>query len=286
MTDAAPRHRRLASAGLALAAALVAGGGLAGCQYGKRAILESREATIGLTQRIAFESEKDRTIVYRTTGAISVNVDSFGGSVEIEADPDLTETYVTVTRVAKHGWGRTDDARRSLREIDATVELVPGPLGQELRLRAVSLSDEPHFQALNVVIETPAVRGVRVHTENGDVEAFDVEGPIDIRTSDGDVKVLTNRRIDTAVQIINDSGDVDFRVRGESMGRLDLAARRGEVFHNVREGIVVVHAGTTHDRILATYNRGDNPIVLRAADGDVRFASVENARAVGRFIFD
>ncbi len=113
---------------------------------------------------------------------------------------------------------------------------------------------------------------------------MDIQGEVHVRTSDGEARVMTNYPMLRPVTIINDAGDIAYRVRAESAGSLDFQALRGRVLHHVNLGELIVHPGTDHDTLLATFNGGQNPIVLRAADGEIRFASVERPTHVGLFI--
>ena len=86
------------------------------------------------------------------------------------------------------------------------------------------------------------------------------------------------------MQIINNKGDIVFRIRSESTGELDCRAVRGIVTHHATHGRMIIHPGTSHNTLLATLNEGGNPMVLRAADGDISLAVVPNPTHVGIFI--
>lgn len=257
---------------------------LTACEVGDVAESLHDRALAGIDS-IAYEDIHDDPIIVDVTGPMEVDVESFNGDVVVEVNDELDHGIVTFTREATHGYGRTEEAARSLADISASMDITGGELGQVLMVRTSTEHAEPHFQRVKVKIELPEVEGLRVRTRNGGVRAVGISGPIDIETDDGDVRVMTYFAIDDPVTIVNHSGDIDLRIRGESMGELDFQALRGRVFSRVKYGRLRVHPGTDHDTFLATFNDGVNPIVLRTADGDVRFAVVADPMAVGQFIF-
>ena len=228
----------------------------------------------------------DPALEFDTAGPIGVDVEILAGDVAVMVDEELTTTRVTLTRRASHGWGRDNEAKGSLDEIQTSAEMVPGSLGPVLQVRASTLHAEPYYQAVDVEIRTPDVEGVRIHTSEGNVIVRGGAGRVDIQTRDGDVRVMTERPMTDSVRIINDYGNVDYRVRGESTGAFDVQAFHGTVQQRVDYGQFRVYQGTDQSTLRATLNNGTNPVVLRAANGDVRFAVVKNPEQVGAFILD
>ena len=245
-------------------------------------VVASLENVIGRgADSLATKRITDHPIYFKIPGPIAIDVESFNGDVRIRVVPDLDTGVLTFSRRAVHGFGRTDDAKLSLRQIHCEAGIVPGELGQVLQIRTTTTHAEPHYQRADVIIELPNVDGVRVRTRSGHVYATGVGGEIDIVTSDGDVRVMTEEPLLQAVRIFNNGGDIDYRVRAESTGELDCSSLRGRVFHNARHGRLIVHEGTSFDVLRATLNDGRNPVVLRTADGDVRLAVVEAPMQVG-----
>ncbi len=233
----------------------------------------------------SYRNAEDDPIILDVGGPISVDVESFNGSVTIKADDKLDKATIRIVREATHGFRRRDEADASLAEIDYAVELIPSQLGHRLAVRTWTIHPEPHFQRAHVYIEAPAVDGVTVRTRRGSVYATDIEGIVEIETSEGDVRVMTSLPLRQAVSISNREGDIDYRVRGESSGAFDCEAVRGQVDYRVLYGRLIVHRGTDHDSMLATFNNGTNPIRLRTVDGNIRIAIVHNPTRVGTFIF-
>ena len=76
--------------------------------------------------------ETDETIRLETTGVVSIDLDSFAGSVLVKANKNLSETLVTVERATRHGFQRYGEAGRYLDLIDYTVSLDRGTSGEEI----------------------------------------------------------------------------------------------------------------------------------------------------------
>jgi len=260
--------------------------GAAGCDTGRVYFMNMTEAGARAADSFSYESEDEPTLLVGTSGPVAVDVESFGGDVEIFVDPDLAQPEVSITRRAMHGFLRSDESQASLAQISSSVTVSPGALGQVLVVRTSTTHGEPHFQAADVEIHLPACENVRVVTHNGDVEIVDVSGTVDVTTDDGDIIVATNHALTQPVTIINNSGDVDYRIRSESTGDFDCRAYRGQVIPNFRRGEVRVLPGTQHDAFFGRLNRGENLVTIRAADGHVRIAVVEDPTLYGPFVGD
>jgi len=192
---------------------------------------------------------------------------------------------VTIRRVAIHGAGRQEEAEASLSQIDYIVEVVPGDLGQVLRIRTFTTHAEPHFQRADIHIDVPAVDGVFVRTERGDVVAINIEGEVDIANKLGDVRIMTNLPMKRSVTIVNSEGDIEYRVRGESTGVFDCTADGGRVEHRVKYGTFRIAPNRRSGRLQAALNQGDNLIDLRTQDGNIFIAVVADPTAVGILLF-
>ena len=233
----------------------------------------------------SYQSQEDDPLILNVAGPVAIDVVSFGGDVIITASDKFSEATVTVRREATHGSARKKEAKASLAEIGYSAVVVPGGSGRVLEVRTWTGHPEPHFQRAHLEISVPAATGVTVRTRDGLVEAVDIEGAVDIECAGGDVRVMTNRPMWQAVTVVNDQGDIDYRVRGESTGSLDCVAKNGNVAYRVRQGRLIVNE-VTPDTLRATLNNGKNPIRLRTTGGDIRIAVVHNPTEVGEKIVD
>jgi hypothetical protein len=233
----------------------------------------------------SFHTKEDDPLILNVAGPVAVDVESFGGDVIIIANERLTEATVTVTRQARHGTSRKKESKASLADIGYSAVVVPGKTGPVLEIRTWTGNPEPHFQRAHLAIDVPVVTDVTVRARNGLVEAVDIEGAADIESFGGDVRIMTNRPMRQPVTVVNDRGDIDYRVRGESTGSLDCVAVKGKVDYRVRNGRLIVNE-VAHDTLRATLNDGANPIRLRTTNGDIRVAVVHNPTEVGEKIVD
>lgn len=218
---------------------------------------------------------------------VHFDIELFQGDVVIEADPSLKELKVSMTRESHHGVTRVNEAKDALEAIGASAETVDDERGRTLRIRASTTHPEQHFQKANIHIKAPAVGDVRIRTRRGQIELTDIQGTVDIETSDEDVIVMTNWPMTQPVTILTSRGDIDYRVRAESTGAFDAHSLGGKVLFRQRYGRwLMKDAGSTRDRVVATLNGGENPITLRTVNGMIRVAVVHDPVAEGTFIVD
>ena len=277
---------------VALAATLTLPGAmLGGC---------SRSTTDGsMLSPLTYERSEEPTTIFEVVGPVAVDVDTFAGDVEIEAKPKYAgQVRVIITREARHGWGRKDEAKASLDQIGSSIELGAAPggetdesggevtIGQTLVVRTWTDHAEPHFNRAHVKIELPAAEGVRIKTTRGQVIVMGASGGIDIDAGGGgDVRLVTAEPLTRSVTIVNQGGSIDFRVRGESSGAILGQSIRGQVDMRATAGLVKIHDGTNSTTLVATLNQGKNPVQLRTVDGHVRIAVVDDPYEFGDKIF-
>jgi len=277
-----PQHRMISSVfGAGLAAATALGLALAsGCSGPKTPAWASFNPNNWSNKRIA-----DEPILFDLEGPISVNVETFGGDVIIEGDPEAEQGSVQIVREAVHGWGRSGEARASLADISASAEIVAadvarGELGQTLQVLTSTLNAEPHLQRAHVWIKAPEIETVTVRSDDGDVRITHIEGAVDVEASDGNVRVATNRVMRQPVTIINNNGHIEYRVRGESSGDFDAQTINGRVSASVRYGTLIIQPTTREDLYQAKFNDGANKVILRTSNGDIKIAVVPDAESV------
>jgi hypothetical protein len=259
---------------------------LSACDHVKRVATGLEYTVTSSADALAGRKEREEPRLFAVAGPIGIDIESFGGDVIIDVDEEYEHLELVVTRRAIHGYGRRDEADASLEQISYTAEFVPGELGQVLQIRATTTHAEPYFQRLEIRIKAPEIEGVKVHTRNGDVHARRIRGAVDIATDDGDVRVMTPYPMHERVNIVNNAGDIDFRIRGESAGTIDGESTRGSVLARVERGTFIVHPSTSFNRLRGTLNDGENEFSFRTIDGDVRIAVVKAPTKVGRMIFD
>ena len=225
----------------------------------------------------------DGVIQLRSRGPIDVVVDSIGGDVEVLSNPSVEVTTVQIIRQAYHGYLRTSESYDALGLIDWSADLTPGPGPIEtLSVKTVYNGPEIWFIRTHIRIETPSLDRVRVHTVRGSVTVRNNTGPVDIETTEGDALVATIHPLRDANKIIVYEGDVDYRVPGGSTGDFDVQVIDG----TIKTRIIAGHWRYTEqenrtDLIHAILNGGQNPVIIRTTDGDIRIAVVKNPLGYG-----
>ena len=230
----------------------------------------------------------DPRIVVATNGPVDIDLESFGGTVLVEAVPGLKNTIIEPVRHANHGHLRRDEAEAALDEMDYVVELIPGDLNRET-VRVVATSDdlEEHFQGIDFRIRTADLGSVRVRTDQGRVWVKNNTGGVDVETTHGDIRVITEHPMNEPIILVTKEGDVDYRAPKGSTGIYDLRSIGGLVYNRFTEARVV---STSADNDPATFvadvGGGLNPVLVRTTYGDIRVAVTEFPTGVGPIIME
>ena len=221
------------------------------------------------------------------SGPVSVDVVTFAGKVTITSTGDAPgEPYVYVRPRATHSIHRMGDAKASLKDIDWSVETVEENGRTVIRVRATTLYPESGMQRLHVTVSVPDIDGINVSTRLGAVDVRDVQGPINIDTTRGDVDIVTNRPIHGPVTVTTTDGDITFRAPPGTKGRLDAFTADGRVVCSVRDEKLRVH-GRSGDRTMqGVINDGEEPLTFRTNDGTIRIVVKKNPYQQASFLFD
>lgn len=209
-----------------------------------------------------------------------VDVEAFAGDVVVVADERLERGTVTAWPRTIHE-GRSADAAAAIDAIDLDVRLVPTETGPVLRIRSTTVDPQPRLSLTDLRIELPFVSDVRIRTGRGDVDVLMMRGSADVETDSGNARIRTELPMTEAVRMVSLDGDVDYRVRGESTGRITAESIGGQVLQRVAWGRVEIHPGSDRDSLVMIVNGGENPVDLRAVDGDVRIAIIADPMAQG-----
>jgi len=228
---------------------------------------------------------RDDAVMLDIAGPVAVEVESFNGDVNVYVDEKLEQAEVQIVRESNFGIGRSGEAVDALDDIHYTAQVESGPSGPVLRVRTWTDWPEPYLQAAHVTINLPGVNELSVHTTRGRVYAVDVQGPVDISTTEGDVRLMTNWAMLEPVTIRNDRGDIDYRVRGESTAMVTAETTDGRVLHDCRYSRLRIREHTDR-RLVVQINEGQNPVDLHTVEGDIRVAVINNPTEVGIFIID
>jgi hypothetical protein len=202
-------------------------------------------------------------------------VQSFAGNVTLIADPDAPGAVISVVQ------RDTDNEpnRKPVTRIAWSAKVEIGPFGEMLYMNAASDGDVLRSLYADITIRAPLIHNVTIHTQRGDVTVVGTSGSLAVQTSDGDVRVVTPYALNQKVTIENRRGNIVYRVSGTSSGIIDATAMNGSASLHVRQGDTTILPGTTRDHLVASFNDGLNPIVMRTVEGDIRIYVLENPAA-------
>jgi hypothetical protein len=221
--------------------------------------------------------QHDSLVQYRSRGAIDVVVDSFGGDVVVIADPAFEATTIQLVREAHHGYLRGYEPREALKYLSWNSRLDPGPGPVEtLSIETSYSGPEPWYMRAHLRIQTPVLDRVKIKTTQGKVYVRNNMGPADIDTNLGDVVIATTHPMNDAVKVLVSEGSVDYRVPRGSTGLFDVAVVDGDIEMRITEGRMRFTEGAnSENEFNARLDEGQNPVLIRTTDGDIRIAVVE-----------
>jgi predicted regulator of Ras-like GTPase activity (Roadblock/LC7/MglB family) len=206
------------------------------------------------------------TALLPTRGPVAIDVQSFAGNVTIIADPSIVGTQVQATQLEL---GLDEVPERSV-HMTCSTTIETGITGEIVHVVATCDDNALGLISAEIVIRANSIHGVSVTTSNGNVTLLGISGAVDVTTRDGNVRIVTPLVMNERVSVENRRGDIVYRVRGESSGIIDATAMNGEVALDLRQGKAIILPGSTGDHLVATFNGGTNPIIMRTVDGDVR----------------
>lgn len=205
-----------------------------------------------------------------TSGPVEINVQSFGGNVTVIADPAVIGTVVSAQQLER----RNSEIQIVEPKIECTTEIKTSETGQVVFVNATCDDNALQLIHADIVIRAASIHNVSIETTRGNVTLLGISGAISISTNDGDVRIVTPLVINEPVTIENRRGDIVYRVRGESSGKIDATAVNGRASLDLRQGEATILEGSTGDHLVANFNGGIHPIAMRTVDGDIRIAVV------------
>ncbi|MBC8201531.1 MAG: DUF4097 family beta strand repeat protein [Planctomycetes bacterium] len=206
------------------------------------------------------------TALLQTRGPVAIDIQSFAGNVTVIVDPSIVGTQVQATQLEI---GLEEVPERSA-HMTCSTNIETGMTGEVVHIVAACDDNSLGLISAEIVVRSNSIHGVSVTTSNGNVTLLGISGAVDVKTKDGNVRVVTPLLMNERVSIENRRGDIVYRVRGESSGIIDATALNGEVALDLRQGKAIILPGSTGDHLFATFNGGTNPIIMRTVDGDVR----------------
>jgi len=219
-------------------------------------------------------------------GLVHVSVKNMQGAVFVRGSRKEV-TGETTVRLRPHAIVQGGySVNNELDQMKWSAQMKPQTDGS--RLLEVTLNTDNHkawFIQCEIEIDTPRLGRVNVVTDHGRVLVVDNRGGVNVKTTFGDVRMLTPWPITEPCTIECKDGDVEWIVRGESSGAFDCETIGGEMHVFARYGRwIAVDPRNDHNSLVSTLNGGTNPIVMRVSDGDIYVVIVEDPHDTGTFI--
>jgi hypothetical protein len=213
---------------------------------------------------------------------LSVDIENFRGSVEVEVVPGLTQPTLRAWVLDEsNGFMRlTDDATVKswyAAEIVSVQAGAGGAAGGGSRpvLRIITTRDaKTKPSSVRLLVQTPTCEGIRVRNSGGGVVLRNVGGEITVENGykggeGGNITIHTSRRIAEPMSLRTTTGDIAILVPTSSQGRLEINTPKGQPQVNVRsDGLDMVKKTLT--TFAATLNGGTKPWAMLSADGNIK----------------
>ena len=221
-----------------------------------------------------------------TVGMIDLDVDSFGGTVRIEAVPGMTGTVIEPVRRSFHGHTRRDESIETLDDIRYSVEMMKGELDREtLVIKAWTDEDEAHYQGIDFFIQTGSIGSVKVRTNRGRVWVKNNQDGVDIETTNGDIRVVTKYPMTGPMTMVTKTADIDYRAPAGSGGHFDIESIGGRIYQRFTHTRITATSPDNGESVfIANVGDSESPVTLRTTYGDIRVAIVDDPLDVGPFI--
>jgi hypothetical protein len=210
------------------------------------------------------QATEDRNLTAPHVAGSAIEVTTPMGSVEVVADPALTEVAIAAKVTAS---GETDEEAKS-RLADIRVDVSPRKDGV---LVVTAKPKEPGLTlhgGCSFVVRVPDAAGAKAHTGNGSVTLTKISGPAEASTGMGSVTVTANK-----ASVVAHTGNGGITVRDAAadvtadsgMGPVTVEAATGAV--NAKSGNGMVSVTKAGGRVEAVSGMGW--ISVRDAGGDV-----------------
>lgn len=232
---------------------------------------------------------------------LAVDVENFGGDVEIRADRRDAGEPALVRGKVTADWGVGEERREALAAetaIETELEYDESTGLGVLRVRSAGEWDamegpDPVGRGVSLYIEAPRVDGLRVVNSGGVVEAVGTGGATFVNNRFGAIEVRTDRPIRHDVTLLTVDGNVYFQVPPGSAGVVDMEAVRGRSIFRDRAGgssrVTATDTGLDGSSGLVAVVGAEpagaepgNRVVIRTTNGVLRAWIMEDPIALAR----
>ncbi|MFM9957911.1 MAG: DUF4097 family beta strand repeat-containing protein [Phycisphaerales bacterium] len=214
-----------------------------------------------------------RTVaVPEETRRLAVDIRNVRGSVELRVNPRVEGAIIeSNARVTTKDDFSPEKDRDIVDGLAVSAEVIGGDDGNAV-LKIVSSSSRPDAedQAVDLMITVPRCDGVSIDNRGGLVMVVGASGAHSITNRDGPVEVRTNTPITDPVTLTTTDGNIYYQVPSGSSGAFDLLTMRGECAFRNEVTDVQKETYATREMLATVLNNGENPVVARTNQGDVR----------------
>lgn len=228
-------------------------------------------ALAGLVGCGASRSNRAEVPVPPETRLLALDVKNIRGSVEVRVNRHLTSAMIESTA----GISKRDDysPKGDRAIVDAlSVSANLESSGEQGVLKVVSTSQRPEAedQRVDLLITLPRCDGVNIDNRGGLVMVVGASGAHTITNREGPVEVRTNSPLIDPVTLTTTNGNIFYQVPEGSSGAFDLATLKGECAFRNEVTAEQKDVYYTRERLSTVLNDGENAVVARTNDGDVR----------------
>jgi hypothetical protein len=199
--------------------------------------------------------------------ATAVDVQHYGGTLRIEADPHASGIGIE-TKVRLARWVEPNDRQAVLDAAHVAAEVVERDGRAVLVVEGATDYPDDTASEIDIRITMPTIDGTRVRQIRGNVTLVNVAGATEVNVVDGDVQISTNHAMVDPVLLVTGRGRIAYVVDPASTGRFDLEALGGKVTYKCQDGITR-DMQALRNRFHGILNDGDNAVKIKSHEGDV-----------------
>lgn len=218
------------------------------------------------------------------TQVLAVDVHNVRGSVELRVDHHLTEARVESNVAVNPGGSVSPNQEKEIiGAVDVTAEIKSEAGRSILKVDSTSQRPQAEDQRVDIKITVPRCDGVSIDNRGGLVMVVGAAGAHHIVNRAGVIEVRTDKPIIDPVTLTTTDGNIYYQVPPGSSGKLDLATLNGECAYRdeVSNAKDVYYTKQTFSTVL---NNGENPVVARTNQGDVRVWVIKDPIGLTRAI--
>ena len=208
----------------------------------------------------------------------AIDIQNGRGNVTVLVDPSITAPTVEA---------RPFGARRGVEAEPADYSWVQATLDKQgaanvLRVHAVHPDGPASANKLHLFVTVPGTKSTMIRNNDGSVHVIGVAGVIEIQNGDvgipgGDIQVKTDQPLRDRISLVTSDGYVALSIPPNSAGAFTLESPKASLTFNSRQARVTNAESVAYSHSWSgMLNGGENTVLLRSGNGDVRVNVIEN----------